>query len=103
MGDEDREDIQQDREEVAEGATPETDTEETEQRTDDYDGIARRLDDIMRLIDERFDSVRQMLDALGVAAVESDGIVESDVQDIAGAAAAATVDEILGIDSLDLL
>lgn len=103
MGDEDREDIQQDREEVAEDATPETDTEATEQRTDDYDGIVRRLDDIERLIDERFDSIRQMLDALGVAAVESDGIVESDVQDVAGAAAAAVVDEILGIDSLDLL
>lgn len=103
MGDEDREDIQQDREEVADDATPETDTEATEQRTDDYDGIVRRLDDIERLIDERFDSMRQMLDALGVAAVESDGIVESDVQDVAGAAAAAVVDEILGIDSLDLL
>jgi hypothetical protein len=103
MGDEDREDIQQDRDEVAEEATPETDIEAAEQRTDDYDGIVRRLDDIMRLIDERFDSMRQMLDALGVAAVESDGIVESDAQDIAGAAAAAAVDEILGIDSLDLL
>lgn len=103
MDDEGREDIQQDRDEVAEDATPETDTEATEQRTDDYDGIVRRLDDIMRLIDERFDAMRQMLDALGVAAVESDGIVESDVQDIAGAAAAAAVDEILGIDSLDLL
>ena len=35
------------RAEVAEEATPETATEQTEQRSDDYDGLARRLDDVL--------------------------------------------------------
>lgn len=91
-----REEIRDD-EEVAEEATPETDEEATEQRTDDYDGIVRRLDDIADMMRERFDSIDRMLDALGVSAVEGDATVD------AGETAAEVIDEILGIDGLDLL
>lgn len=97
MGDEEREDEALDREEVAEDETPETDTEAVEQRTDDYDGLARRLDDIYDLISSRFDAMQKSLDALGVATVEVTGTVD------AGETAEQVIDEILGIDSLDLL
>lgn len=100
MGDEEREDEALDREEVAEDTTTETDTEAAEQRTDDYDGLARRLDDIYNLISSRFDAMQEALDALGVATVEGTGV--ADATD-AGEAATQVIDEILGIDSLDLL
>ncbi len=108
MGDEEREDspetIEEDREEVAEEATPETDVEATEQRTDDYDGLARRLDELMSAVRDGFDAMRQRFDALGLEAVESASYVEegTDVEGIAEDLA-DTVDELLGIDALDLL
>ena len=91
------------REEVAEEATPESDTQAVEQRTDDYDGVVRRLDDIEETIRRRFDAIERSLDALGVIAVEGGPVTDGDVADIAGEAAAQVIDEILGIDSLDLL
>lgn len=102
MDDERIDDITEDREEVAEDATPETDTQATEQRTDDYDGIVRRLDDIESFLRERLDGMQRALDALGVSVVESDVSVD-DVTDSIGNAAADVVDELLGIDGLDLL
>lgn len=102
MGDEERDEIAEDREEVAEDTTPETDTEATEQRTDDYDGIFRRLDDMDTMIRDRLDNIQRMLEALGVAAVEADTVIDGDVDTI-GEKSAEVVDEILGIDSLDLL
>lgn len=92
------------REEVAEDVTPETNDEAVEQRTDDYDGIVRRLDDLARSLDARFDELSRMLEALGVAAVEGGNVDDDiDVATLAGAAAAETIDELLGIDGLDLL
>lgn len=108
MGDEEREDspetIEEDREEVAEEATPETDTEAVEQREDDYEGLARRLDEIMSAVRDGFDAMRSRFDALGLEAVESAAYVEegTDVEDIAEDLAEA-VDNLLGIDALDLL
>lgn len=102
MGDEERNAIAEDREDVAEDTTPETDTEATEQRTDDYDGIVRRLDDMDTMLRDRLDNIQRMLEALGVAAVEADTVIDGDVDTI-GEKAAEVVDEILGIDSLDLL
>ena len=102
MGDEERNEIAEDREDVAEDTTPETDTEATEQRTDDYDDIVRRLDDMNTMIRDRLDGIQRMLEALGVAAVEVDTVIDGDVDTI-GEKAAGVVDEILGIDSLDLL
>lgn len=101
MGDDERE-ITEEREEVAEEATPETDTEATEQRTDDYDGIVRRLDDLTTTIADRLDTIERMIEALGVSAVE--GELDGDaVAAAAGEAAATVVDELLGIDGMDLL
>lgn len=102
MGEDELEEVAEDREEVAEDVTPETDTEATEQRTDDYDGLARRLDDIEGMISSRFDAIQGMLEALGVAAVEGDTVID-DGADVIGEEAADAIDELLGIDSLDLL
>ena len=102
MGEDEREEVAENREEVAEDVTPETDTEATEQRTDDYDGLARRLDDIEGMISSRFDAIQGMLEALGVAAVEGDTVID-DGADVIGEAAEDAIDELLGIDSLDLL
>lgn len=102
MGDNDEREIAEEREEVAEEATPETDEQATEQRTDDYDGIVRRLDDLSTLIGNRLDGIERMIEALGVSAVE--GELDGDaVAAAAGEAAAEVVDELLGIDSMDLL
>lgn len=101
MEDEEREEREEnatDREEVAEEATPETDTEAVEQRTDDYDGIVRRLDDLFELVNSKFDTINGALEALGVAAVEGD--VSSAAT---GEATENVIDELLGIDALDLL
>ena len=102
MGDNDEREIAEEREEVAEEATPETVEEATEQRTDEYDGIVRRLDDLATLIGNRLDGLERMIEALGVSAVE--GELDGDaVAAAAGEVAAEVVDELLGIDSMDLL
>lgn len=101
MDDERTDDITEDREAVADESSPETNDEAVEQRTDDYDGIVRRLDDMEAFLRERLDGLQRALDALGVAAVESD--TDLDSVDDAGEAAADLVDAVLGIDSLDLL
>lgn len=100
MDDERTDDITEDRDEVAEDATSETDVQATEQRTDDYDGIVRRLDDIESFLRERLDGMQRALDALGVSVVESDVTIDADT---IGEAAADAIDELLGIDGLDLL
>jgi len=96
-----REEIRDDEEEVAEEATPETDEEAVEQRTDDYDGLVRRLDEIADMVRDRFDSIERAIDALGVSTVESGA--DGTVADVAGEAAEEIIDELLGIDGLDLL
>lgn len=96
-----REEIRDDEEEVADEATPETDEEATEQRTDDYDGLVRRLDEIADMVRDRFDTLERAIDALGVSTVEAGA--DGNVADVAGEAAAEVIDELLGIDGLDLL
>ena len=95
-------DIMEDRAEVAEDATPETDLQATEQRTDDYDAIMRRMTDLEDMLRDRLDTMQRMLETLGIAAVESTNVTDGDFSDI-GETAADAVDAILGIDSLDLL
>lgn len=101
MDEDEREDIREDEEEVAEEATPETNEEAVEQRTDDYDGLVRRLDEIADMVRDRFDSIERAIDALGVSTVEAGA--DGTVADVAGEAAAEVIDELLGIDGLDLL
>lgn len=94
------------REEVAEEATPETNVEEVEQRTDDYEGIVRRIDDLAGMLesfDSKLDGIASQLDALGITAAETSEYVEGvDAEEIAEDAK-DVLDELLGIDALDLL
>lgn len=96
MGDEE---IRDDEERVAEEieAEPETTEEAAEQRTDDYDGLARRLDDIANMLTARFDALDTAIGALGVSVVES-GVTITDESD-----AEEAISDVLGIDALDLL
>lgn len=100
----DEEEIREDREEVADEATPETPEEEAEQRTDDYDALARRLDELMDMIRAGFESMGSRLDALGLADVEGSSYLEdgTDAADVAEDLADA-VDMLVGLDALDLL
>ena len=101
MDEDEREDIRDDEEEVADEATSETNEESVEQRTDDYDGLVRRLDEIADMVRDRFDAIERAIDALGVSTVEAGA--DGTVADAAGEAAAEVIDELLGIDGLDLL
>lgn len=97
-------DIRDEREEVQEEIedNPETPDEAAEQRTDDYDGLARRLDEIMDMVRDGFDSMRTSLEALGVTQLESATVAGNDVEEIVDAGVDA-VGDLMGLDALDLL
>ena len=113
MGEDEREEVAEDREEVAEDVTPETDTEATEQRTDDYDGLARRLDDVLEklaaLDDDlaKLDTLEDKLDrieGLYSTFVDAGAIVTGATDEVAAAAAEGVADAIeaaLDLESLD--
>ena len=91
------------RAEVAEEATPETETEQTEQRTDDYDGLARRLDDVLAklaTLDDKLDRIEGLYSTL----VDAGAIVTGATDAVAAAAAEGVADAIeaaLDLESLD--
>lgn len=110
MAENDELDVREDEEEVAEETTPETDEQATEQRTDDYDGLARRIDDVLDKLDgmaaaiERLESmfggfveagatVREGMDNISEEVIEDGGL-----NDIVG----EVLDEVVSIDDLDL-
>lgn len=100
------EDEREEREEVAEEATPETDVQEVEQQTDDYEGLARRIDDVLSALEgmgSKLDAITSKLDAMGITTAETSEYVEDiDTEEIVEDMA-EKVDELLGIDALDLL
>lgn len=95
--------IEEEREEVAEDSSPETNEEAVEQRTDDYDGIVRRLDDLRDMLQAGLEDMRRGFDAMGLAA-ETAGYVDDtiDAADVAEDVADA-IDELVGLEALDLL
>lgn len=98
-----REDVEEEREDVADETTPETDEQATEQRTDDYDGLVRRLDELTEMVRGLTEEVRRGFDAIGLAA-ENNGYVDNaiDANDVAEDIADA-IDELVGLEALDLL
>lgn len=91
------------RAEVAEEATPETATEQTEQRSDDYDGLARRLDDVLAKLDTLEDKLDR-IEGLYSTFVDSGAIVTGATDAVAAAAAEGVADAIeaaLDLESLD--
>lgn len=67
------------REEVAEEATPETNEEAVEQRTDDYEGLKRiieaRFDELAAKLDEMIGKVEEAKEAADADLVESGAII----------------------------
>lgn len=97
------EEIREDEQEVAEEATPETNKEATEQRADDYDGLARRIDEVARLVRDVLDAVERVESGMG-AFVEAGAVIsEPDVvSDGLAEAVADAIEEAISIDELDL-
>ena len=91
------------RAEVAEEAMHETETEQTEQRTDDYDGLARRMDDALaeiRAIKEQLDRIEGLYSTF----VDAGAIVTGASDTVAAAAAEGVLDaieDILDLEQLD--
>lgn len=70
----------------------ETPAEQTEQRTDDYDGLARRLDDVLEKLN----------DMAGVLGSISDLVKISNEPDIVVSPDPDTTDDTDGVDVIDL-
>lgn len=99
MGEE-AEEIREDESQVEEEATPETDEEAVEQRTDDYEGLARRIDDLTELVRSRLDSIADAIESLSGIELESgarvgEGTIEEEIED--------AVEDALDLEKLDLL
>ena len=68
-----------------------------EQRTDDYEGLARRIDDALTRLDEIARGIDELREAVAV------GIATVDAADVVEAAIVDAVDEVLDISQMDLL
>ena len=101
---EEREDVAEDREEVAEEATPETATQAEEQRTDDYDALSRRIEDLADSVNRGFSLIDSRLEALGLTTTESAGYVDESItpEQVADDMQEA-IDTLVGLEALDLL
>ena len=64
-----------DREEIAEEAEPETDEQAVEQRSDDYEGIKRMLEDGFAKIEALISSINEKVDDADAEIVDSGSIV----------------------------
>lgn len=97
-------------EEVAEDSTPETTEQEVEQREDDYQGLVRRLDDVLERVDKVLEVVERV-EAMSAGFVEAGATVREGVDDISEDVIEDTgindvidevIEEVVDIDDLDL-
>lgn len=96
--------VSEDREEVAEEATAETDTQAVEQRTDDYDGLVRRIEDLADSVKRGFGLIDSRLEALGLTATESAGFVDESIKpEQVAEDMQEAIDTLVGLEALDLL
>lgn len=68
-----------------------------DQRTDDYEGIARRIEDVMSRLDDVVRGIDELRDAVAV------GIASKSASDVVESAIVDAVDEVLDISTMDLL
>lgn len=80
-------------------AATEQEVAEEERDNEDYDGLKARLDDMMGMIE----GLTARLDALGLETVESQGYVDGNIPETIADEMQTKVDQLLGIDALDLL
>ena len=99
--------IEEDREEVQdeiEDQGGETADEAAEQRTDDYEGLSRKLDDLLDMVKGGFAALDEKVGALGVVTIEDGGAFNSgEIAEEVADAAEDAIAEILDIEDLDLL
>lgn len=99
--------IEEEREEVAEDIEEqggETEEEAAEQRTDDYEGLSRKIGELFDMVQNGFASIDSKIGALGVMTIEDGASFNGgDVSEMAAEAAENAVAEILDIEDLDLL
>ena len=68
-----------------------------DQRTDDYEGLARRIEDVMSRLDDVMRGIDELRDAVAV------GIASENASDVVESAIVDAVDEVLDISTMDLL
>ena len=88
------------REEVRDDATEETNTEEVEQREDDYQGLARRLEDIMKRLDAIEDKQGEILGMFDNVA-DNGAVITAAAEEVADAV--ADVIDIYDFDNMDFV
>lgn len=90
------------RAEVAENAEPETEKEQVEQREDDYQGLARRLDDALAKLDRVYDKL-ETIEGMYSTFVDAGAIVTGASDQIAAATAEAVAEaiEYVALEDLD--
>ena len=91
------------REEVADEATPETEKEQVEQREDDYQGLARRLEDALEMLSRISDKL-DALEGMYSTFVDAGAIVTGATDAVALAAAegvAEALEDALNLETLD--
>lgn len=91
------------RAEVAENAEPETEKEQTEQREDDYQGLARRLEDALEMLSRISDKL-DALEGMYSTFVDAGAIVTGATDAVALAAAegvAEALEDALNLETLD--
>lgn len=91
------------RAEVAENAEPETEKEQTEQREDDYQGLARCLEDALEMLSRISDKLDD-LEGMYSTFVDAGAIVTGATDAVALAAAegvAEALEDALNLETLD--
>lgn len=98
--------VEEMREEVAEDATPETNVEAVEQRADDYDGLARRIDDLREIMESVRDAVERVESTTAAFAVDAGAVISEDAPDTAEEvfedAVEDAVEDVVEIEDLNL-
>ena len=92
-------------EDVREEATPETNVEATEQREDDYQGLSRRINeviDVLARVEGKIDAIIASREIAAATFVEDGGAI-NDAEEKAEEIVEEYIDRVLDIDALDLM
>ena len=92
--------------EVREESSPETNEEQVEQREDDYQGLTRRMEDMLSKLDRMETQIEALIgqqEANAAMFVENGGAINDEMQQSLADTIETKLDEVLGIDALDLM
>lgn len=86
--------------EVADDATPETSEEAAEQRTDDYDGLSRKIDELSAKVDGIYDAIARV-EGMYAAFIDAGAVVKDMTETVTDAAIDAAESVVFDLESLD--